>query len=383
MHCGRRKARGTTSVGTICAVHGIKRRRERLSHRFCIVLLYIKQIIVIFILKNKNRTWNTIIEYIFRAAVRSGFSHLFVEHQVDSKRRLIETMDSLQRPYPVRADSIPHQHSPHHAHVSHANSPFTNGTMDHHMVNADHNSFQYAGHEKIRRSDHLMAERPIALDPLFLKVLHKIFPQLGTELISRELALYGNDLTKAVEFMLRKYHSALEDVPFHNAIPPTVAEQNYMKHTYAHPTQSPRGYSRESSPSSGNSGYSPGPPHLFTPVVYPSDAKYDGKVYDGHFQSETDHRFERRIREDTREESGHQQNTQYQNGVLSYEEALHISALKTRENAMKMRNQHAMNGQSYLGLHSEDQSDIENEEQNVSSSSGKIPRTMVTSHSQP
>ena len=291
-------------------------------------------------------------------------------------------MDSLQRPYPIRPDSIPHQRNHQHVNVSHASSPYTNGNMDHHMVSSGHAPYHYNHHEKIRRNDHLLADRPIALDPLFLKVLHKIFPQLGTEVISRELAMYGNDLTKAVEFMLRKYQSALEDVPLHSTVPPTAGEQNYLRQSYAHPTQSPRGFSRESSPSSGNSGYSPGPPHLYTPVVYPSDAKYDGKIYDGHFQSETDLRFDRRGRDDIREENSHQANTQYQNGVLSYEEALHISAIKTRENAMKMCNQHALNGQSYPGLHSEDHSDAENEEQSVTSSNGKLSRIPITAHGQ-
>ena len=307
------------------------------------------------------------------------FSHLFAEHAVDSKRRLIETMDSLQRPYPVRADSMTAQRNSHHVSVSHGHSTFTNGSLDHHMMSPDHIPFQYAGHEKVRRTEHPVADRPITLDPLFLKVLHKIFPQLSTEIISRELALYGNDLTKTVEFMLRKYQSALEDIPLHSMTQTTAAEQNYIRQGYAHQTHSPRRYSRESSPSSGNSGYSPGPPHLYTPVVYPSDAKYDGKVYDSHFQTEADRRFERRPRDDMREENTHQ----YQNGVLSYEEALHISAIKTRENAMKISNQHGLNGQNYHVMHSEDHSDLENEEHNVTSSNGRLSRTMVTQHIHP
>lgn len=301
------------------------------------------------------------------------------EHAVDSKRRLIETMDSLQRPYPVRADSMTSQRNSHHPSVSHGHSTFTNGSLDHHMMSPDHIPFQYAGHEKVRRTEPPVADRPITLDPLFLKVLHKIFPQLSTEIISRELALYANDLTKTVEFMLRKYQSALEDIPIHTMAQTTVSEQSYTRQGYAHPTHSPRHYSRESSPSSGNSGYSPGPPHLYTPVVFPSDAKYDGKVYDSHFQTEVDRRFERRPREDMREENSHQ----YQNGVLSYEEALHISAIKTRENAMKISNQHGLNGQNYHVMHSEGHSDLENEEHNVTSSNGRISRTMVTQHSHP
>ena len=287
-------------------------------------------------------------------------------------------MDALQRPYPLRGETIANQRSSYPTSVAHSNAPLTNGNIDHRMVNSDHSPFRYGVHEKIRRNEHVMVDRSMSLDPLFIKVLHKIFPQLGTELISRELALYGNDLTKTVEFMLRKYQSALEDVPLHTTVPSTVAEQNYMRQGYAHPSQSPRGYSRESSPSSGNSAYSPGPPQLYTPVVYPSDAKYEAKVYDGNYQHEAEHRFERRSREDMRDENGQHQHTQYQNGVLSYEEALHISALKNRENALKLRNQSAINGQGYAG-HLDDHSDAENQEQAVTSSNGQLSRKMITS----
>lgn len=275
-------------------------------------------------------------------------------------------MTNQRNSYPP---SVPHGHSPH-----------ANGGYDHHMMNSDHPSFRYPVPDKSRRSEYPMIERPISLDPLFIKVLHKIFPQLSTELISRELATCANDLTKTVEFMLRKYQSALEDVPFHSIVPTTVAEQTYSRQSFMHPAQSPRSYSRESSPASGKSGYSPGPPQLYTPVVYPSDAKYEQKVYNVHYQTEAEHRFDRRCRDEMRDESMHQHSTQYQNGVLSYEEALHISQVKNKENAMKVRKQHTLNGQSYSSL-SED-SEEENQEQNVTSSNGNLSRTVVTPHDQ-
>lgn len=302
------------------------------------------------------------------------------DHHVDSKRRLIETMDALQRPYPVRAEGMASQRSSYPSTVGRARSPLANGGIDHDMVSSDHALFRYPVPDKRRRSEHSMADRPISLDVLFIKVLHKIFPQLGAEIISRELALYGNDLTKTVEFMLRKYQSALEE-PYQGTVQSTVAEHTYLRQGYTHPPQSPRAYSRESSPSSGHSGYSPGPPQLYTPVVYPSDVKYEQKIHDDHYKNEPAHRFERRSREEMSEENGHPRGKHYQGGVLSYEEALHISALKNRENAMKMRSQPTMNGQGYPGI-SEDQSDVENQEQNVTSSNGIHSRTIVSSHSQ-
>ncbi|XP_065064745.1 doublesex- and mab-3-related transcription factor 3-like isoform X2 [Rhopilema esculentum] len=295
---------------------------------------------------------------------------------VESKRRLIETMNALERPYPMKGNGMSVHHGSFSPSASYANAVPVSASIERHMANS--NLAQYPHHMVGKGPRHeFVGEKQVPLDSLFIKVLHKIFPHLSNDVISRELAYFGNDLTKTVEFMLRKYQSALEDTPIYTNDSNANHEHHFAKGAYMHAPESPRAYSRESSPSSGISGYSPGPSQHYTPVVYPSDAKYEqslkqyhGEGRDSHYQSETEHRFDRRSRgEDVRDDNVHNHNAQYKNGVLSYEDALQISAIKNRESSKSLRLPPARNGQAHVDVNG-DHVEREYQDHSVSTSNG-------------
>lgn len=290
-------------------------------------------------------------------------------------------MNSLQRPFPVRAVTMSTPHAPYQLPLT--KESYVNAMLANQVVNSDQTAFR-PPLGKDQRNEHPV-EKQIPLDPMFIKVLHKIFPQLGSDLISRELTLCSNDLTKTVEIMLMKYRSALEDVPLHSNIPMSITEQHFGKATFLQAPQSPKQYSRESSPSSVMSGYSPGPPQLYTPVVYPSDSKYEQAIrqyhsevesrlygHESHHQHEASQGFDHPVRgEDKRAEGVPQRRSPYQNGVLSYEEALHISASRqNKENTKTLTNHLLMTGQAFAGA-KEERTEIEYQEPNVTSSNGR------------
>ena len=310
-------------------------------------------------------------------------------------------MNALPRPYAVRPVSMAQPQNPPGLYQARdVNNPHNVPHNVHPQDNRSHRvehpgqaiPFRHPMPAKERvQHDHKIERHSVSvpLDPMYIKVLRKIFPQLSTEAIGRELQLCYNDLTKTVEVMLMRYHSALEGVPFHTAaVQPSVATEHYGKPNYLHAPPSPKSYSRESSPSSNASAYSPGPPQLYTPVVYPSDAKYEytnqmsrshnrdieHRVYthENDFQHEVNHGFDRRNRDESRridnpppqnEEEWQylhrRQHSPKQNGVLSYEEARQISARQNKENAHSTSHHNIINGQDVVKVKQENELEVE------------------------
>ncbi len=248
--------------------------------------------------------------------------------------------------------------------------------------------------------DHFIDRRSLSipLDPMYIKVLQKIFPQLSPEIITRELQLCYNDLTKTVEIMLKRYQSALKTASPNNAAPVEQCQQHYRKApldpsehhyrkaSYQPAPTSPKVFSRESSPASPGSGYSPGPPSLYTPVVYPSDTKYDYQasvVRSSHsdvehrvYAYESDYRHEmsrvyeyRRLAEDRRSNVLHAEHLQLQNGAQSYDQARDIAMRHNKENSSD-------NHYNVRPVKVKEETDPGNQELNVTSSVQKPEKQM-------
>eukprot|EP00794_Sanderia_malayensis_P019994 gene19994-21954_t len=330
--------------------------------------------------------------------------------QPESKRLLIESMNALPRPYAVRpmsgSSEPPSMYQSPAVSNSHGRHSKGRG-MNHRAVRPEPQQtavYTHAmPHGKERGlSDHYIDNRDVPLDPMYIKVLQKIFPQLSPDVISRELHFCCNDLTKTVEYMLKRYQSAIEAVsPPHTMMTSDVVDPPHYGSkmtSYIHnAAASPKSYSRESSPGSAESGYSPGPPQLYTPVVYPSDAKYEytvatngvsrhvdieRKTYPHEIEYQRTLRGEERTRS---KDNGHaadyhqqwrsmQRQERYasppqQNGVMSYEDARKLTARQNKENANG--NQIVAGDHQGLLKIKEENEIQDNQELNVSSSMEK------------